>query len=424
MRTGCSADYTTGNESPLEKAAEHSEAGASHPSVRHCWHVITSEYPPQSGGVSDYTELVTTELAALGDDVHVWCPAYPGAQMAVKGISIHRQMGSITPSDLRRVSGLLEQFPTPRRLLIQWVPHGYGYRSMNLPFCWWVWKRGRRYGDQVDLMVHEAYLTFKMFGWRQNVAALVHRVMTVMLLRSASRVWISIPAWERRLRPYAMGRPLQYQWLPIFSNVPVVSNAARVQEIRQRHAAGDRILIGHFGTCGVLIVPLLEPILMALAADAAKYTVLLMGHGSEPFRMELVRKEPRLGGMVHATDKLPAEQLSYHLAACDLLMQPYPDGVSTRRTTFMAGLAHGKPVVTTTGELTEPLWSQTDAAAVVPAGDTKGFVSCVQRLSQDADERRRMGGAARNLYQERFDISHVVAALRQAEKSEDSACAS
>ena len=42
------------------------------------WHIITGEYPPAPGGVSDYTEAVAAGLAAAGDEVHVWCPAASG----------------------------------------------------------------------------------------------------------------------------------------------------------------------------------------------------------------------------------------------------------------------------------------------------------------------------------------------------------
>src|SRR5258708_7501026 len=116
------------------------------------WHVITSEYPPQSGGVSDYTYGVATGLAAQGDEVHVWCPACLGPQPQAQGVVVHRELGTITPRDLRNVGQQLDQFPGPRRILVQWVPHGYGYRAMNLGFCWWLRNRVARHGDRVDLM--------------------------------------------------------------------------------------------------------------------------------------------------------------------------------------------------------------------------------------------------------------------------------
>jgi len=389
--------------------------------VRRCWHVITCEYPPQTGGVSDYTHLMATRLAAQGEEVHVWCPSHASPPRVTSGVTTH-QLGAIGPADLRRVSQELEGYAPPRRLLVQWVPHGYGYRSMNLAFCWWLWRRANRHGDQVELIVHEPYLSFRATAVRQNLAALVHRVMAVLLLRAASVVWVTIPDWERRLRPYALGRNLRFEWLPIFSNVPVAENPDHVRALRRQYCAGDQLLLGHFGTYGSLIATLLEPILLALG-QVSGLVILLMGQGSEQYRQHLIRKAPHLAHLVRATGKLSAEELSCHLSACDLMVQPYPDGVSSRRGSFMAGLSHGKPMVTTYGHLSEPFWNHTDAAVVVPVGDTEACVRAVRRLCDDASERQRIAHAAHELYRERFDISHAVAALQQAETKKDCSCA-
>lgn len=285
---------------------------------------------------------------------------------------------------------------------------------MNLGFCWWLWKRAARHGDRVELMVHEPFLTFDWASPKQNAAALVHRSMTILLLRAASRVWVSIPGWVRSLRGYALGREVGFQWLPIFSNIPVASDPARTQAVRRRYAAGGGMLIGHFGTFGSLITDLMGPILSALAGDPGDRTILLMGKRSEEYRREMIQKDPRLDGVLYASGQLPAEELSHHLSACDLLIQPYPDGASTRRGSLMAGLVNARPIVTTTGWLSEPLWFHSDAVAVAPAGDTQAFVEQVRRLCQDAPERLRVGSAAGRLYRERFDLSHTVSALRQA----------
>jgi len=376
------------------------------------WHMITSEYPPQTGGVSDYTALVAAGLANAGDEVHVWCPQCAPARPAGDQITIHPELGKFSPADLKSVGKQLDSFPAPRHLFVQWVPHGYGYRSMNLAFCAWLWNRAIRHGDRVELMVHEPFLPFGRQSLRQNAAALVHRLMTVILLRAARRVWVSIPGWEPCLRPYAMGRSLMFRWLPIFSNIPVAADHDRTQAIRRQYAEEGQVLIGHFGTFGTSISSMLEGIILALAKDPEGQVVLLAGHGSEQFRDQLIRKQPGLASFVRATGKLPADAISQHLAACDILIQPYPDGVSSRRTSFMAGLAHGKPMVTTLGELTEPLWREQIAVALAAPDDTQGFVEKVRRLIRDPGERLRAGRLASQLYQERFDISRTVAALR------------
>jgi len=378
-----------------------------------CRHVITSEYPPQSGGVSDYTHGVATGLAAEGDEVHVWCPACPGPQPQADGVVVHRELGSLTPADLRRVGRQLDQYPSPRHILVQWVPHGYGYRSMNLAFCWWLRNRAVRHRDRVEIMVHEPYLTFRADSFRQSAAAFVHRLMTMMLLHVVERVWVSIPEWERRWRPYALGRRVPFQWLPVASNIPVAQNPSRVQEIRRTYNAGGNFLVGHFGTYGWPIACLLEPILTALDDESIGYKILLMGKGSKKFHAEFVRKHPRLVRRMQAAGALSPEELSYHLAACDVLVQPYPDGASSRRGSLLAGLSHGKPIVTTEGPHSEPFWKRSGALALAPAGDTQAFVFLVRQLQSDPAERARMGEAARMLYQERFDISYTIAALRQ-----------
>lgn len=387
--------------------------GASGQALRHAWHLITSEYPPQHGGVSDYTQAVAAGLADQGDEVHVWCPALTTAEPVETGVTVHRQFTGFSPVDLQLVGRQLDGFPAPRRILVQWVPHGYGYHSMNVPFCWWLWNRARVHGDQIELMVHEPYLSFRLGSVRQSGAATVHRLMASILLRAAHRVWISIPGWEPLLRPYAFGRKLPFQWLPIPSNVPIAADANEVQMVRRRYAKDGQVLIGHFGTFGSLITELLEPILSALARQQADQVVLLIGQRSQQFRDELLRKDDRMTGFLQATGRLTSDQLSHHLSACDLLIQPYPDGASTRRTSLMAGLSHGKPIVTTRGHLTEPFWSRTDAAVLVPAGNAPAFVECVTRLREDATQRKTMGCAARKLYQKRFDICHTISALRR-----------
>ena len=141
--------------------------------------------------------------------------------------------------------------------------------------------------------------------------------------------------------------------------------------------------------------------------------MLLMGQGGEAMRVELLRAHPRLSGRVHATGTLTPESLSRHLAACDLLLQPYADGVSARRTSVMAGLAHGLAVVTTKGALSEGLWEETGAVALAPAGDDEALVDEVRRVLASKETRAQLGNAGSQLYRERFDLAHTIAALRR-----------
>lgn len=376
------------------------------------WHIITCEYPPQLGGVSHYTHLVAGGLAAEGDEVHVWCPVGKEAPTPAPGVIVHSELGQMLPSDLRRAGKLLDEFPGQRRLLVQWVPHGYGYQSMNLAFCWWVWQRVMRHGDHVDLMVHEPYLPFTG-SWKQYAAAAVHRVMTAILLRAPRRVWMSIPAWEQRLRPYAFGRNVPFQWLPVASNVSEDVDRRAAASVRACYAPNGKILLGHYGTFGWPINNLVKPVLPSLLSRRADIAVLLMGPNGDKFRAELLANHPRLSDRIHVTGALTVEESAHHLKACDLLFQPYPDGVSSRRTTFMAGLALQLPMVTTLGELSEPLWAESGAVCLTPVNDVGAMVKAIERLVDDPQERQRLAAAGKALYEERFTLSKIISTLRE-----------
>jgi hypothetical protein len=71
-------------------------------------------------------------------------------------------------------------------------------------------------------------------------------------------------------------------------------------------------------------------------------------------------------------------------------------------------------VVTTEGPLTEPVWRETGAVALAPAGDAASFAREVKRLTGAQTIATALGGRGRRVYDERFDLSHTVSALRHA----------
>ena len=102
-----------------------------------------------------------------------------------------------------------------------------------------------------------------------------------------------------------------------------------------------------------------------------------------------------------------------HLSACDLMIQPYPDGITTRRSSAMAAIAHKRPVLTTKGKLTEPIWSESAAVSMVPVNEVDKLAETASRLLDDAYERERLSFAAAKLYDDSFDLRHTINILRK-----------
>jgi glycosyltransferase involved in cell wall biosynthesis len=374
------------------------------------WHLITGEYPPQRGGVADYTRAVARGLAACGADVHVWCPPAGDVAPVDPGVAVHAVAGSWSRADLRRIDALLDADRAPRRLLVQWVPHAFGQRSLNLAFCQWIRSRGRR-GDRVDLLVHEAVHAFGEGSWRQDAAAAVHRVMVTLLLSVTARAWVTIPAWADRLRRYTWGRQVEFCWLPVTSNIPLDADPEAVATLRGAFG-GRSLVVGHFGTYNTDTRGALHRVLPQVCRADPHVGLLFAGRDSDAFREEFLARNHVEPARVVATGTAEAKQLSHAIQACDVLVQPFVDGASTRRTTLMAGLRHRVPIVTTIGRLSDSTWTTSGAVVGVRAGDDDAMVRAVIDLLRDPERRRQLSARGRDLYDERFDIRHIVTALQ------------
>jgi glycosyltransferase involved in cell wall biosynthesis len=377
------------------------------------WHIITCEYPPQIGGVSDYTRLLARQLALAGDNVHIWAPSANNdvSERDDGGIRLHRPLGRFEKHDLLAAEEQIRKVDPdkPRLFLVQWVPHGYGKRSMNLGFCRWL-EHLVRIGNRLELMVHEPFLESSQGSWKQRIAARVHRRMIRIVLSAASCVYLSIPAWEHYLRPYAQ-TDLEMIWLPIPATVPVSKDQARIALIRRR-LGQQPLIVGHLGTYASAITSVLGPVLISILRAVPNAHALLMGNGSEQFAASLVAQAADLKQHIHATGFRNDAELSHHLSACDLMLQPYPDGLSTRRTSLMNCLAHEVPVVTNAGHLTEEIWDQTGAVCLGATGTAPDLERACIQLLHDERRRREIGAAGAAIYRSRFDWANVVKALR------------
>jgi len=229
------------------------------------------------------------------------------------------------------------------------------------------------------------------------------------LLAAAHRVYLSIPGWLPMLEPF-MRPGATLTWLPVPSAIPVRVHPEATASIRARYGDG-RPLVGHFGTYGDAIVALLERTLQNLAVLSDCH-VLLLGDRSDVACRDLIAAQPLLAGRLFATGHLAAQDLSHHIAACDVMLQPYPDGISSRRTSAMVALSHGRAIVTTAGWLTEPMWAEAGAAILVPVDDPHALAAAAATILFDVSQREDVGRRAAALYDARFHLRHSVAALR------------
>jgi glycosyltransferase involved in cell wall biosynthesis len=182
-----------------------------------------------------------------------------------------------------------------------------------------------------------------------------------------------------------------------------------VSELRRRLLGPAGVLVGYFGGGGAYAERALELALAGLARTQPHVAVVCFGRGSGVVAARLARALPKASRIAGAGE-VPLSALSHHLQACDVLMQPYEDGVSGRRTTTISALEHGVPVATTSGVLSEAFWTDSPAVALAPAERPAALAAAAGELLAPA-RHRRARAAALDLYRERFDPGVTLAPL-------------
>jgi glycosyltransferase involved in cell wall biosynthesis len=340
--------------------------------------------PEGESGIADYSRRLAAALREAGVDaretpVASWELGEPGAGRLPEGLG---------EFDL---------------VALQYNPFSYGRRGFA-PWLVRAASRLKRGPVRLALNVHEPWVP--IVGPRSLLMGTWQRAQLLTLLRLAGLAFASTEAWAAMLGR-AVRRPVIH--LPVGSNLPD-ERRARAAERKRLGLDDAELVVAAFGTDHKS-----RPIeAVAAAANAVAATA---GGG---VLLNLGRASPEPPGLderlrVVAPGVLPPDRVARLLSAADLFVAPFIDGVSSRRTTLIAALQHGLPVVGTEGELTCGwLRDAVQAIRLVPVGRPGGLSAAAAELAGDAEARSRLGEEGRRLYESRFDWPRIAAGFLEA----------
>ncbi len=368
---------------------------------------VTGEYPPMQGGVADYTEALGRALAAGGHQVAVLTSARargsePESALVVWPEVTHWGRECWAPLD-EAVSRW-----RPDVVHIQYQTAAYDMRpGINL----WPWRPWRRPAVLTAVTFHDLrqpYLFPK--------AQVVRRWVTVTLARGCRLAITTNPEDTAALHEVRA----DLVEIPIGSNIPCATPAHFDRALwRQRWGlAPAAAVLCYFGFLNASKGgELLVDVLAALVARGLDAHLLMIGGSvgaSDPTNQAyLAQVEQRieregLPGRVHWTGHLAAPEVSAAFEASDLCLLPYQDGVSYRRGSFMAALAHGMPIVSTWPSVPYPDLHDGETLLLAPARDADAMTAACLNVLADQDLRQRLGESARRLA-ERFTWESIAA---------------
>jgi glycosyltransferase involved in cell wall biosynthesis len=249
------------------------------------------------------------------------------------------------------------------------------------------------------------------------------RTRAVWLLGAAHAVISAneeVTAMVRRRLPRWLPRRLTE--IPIGSNITPAPAARRATVLKRLSLPTDALLITHFG----LVYPGkgLETLIDALVQVRRRHPrahLVIVGDTREqdrPYRASLESRIEQRGlrAAVAWTGHMADGDASPVLSAADLFVAPFDDGASFRRGSLMAGLAHGRPVVSTTPARPSAWLRDGQGLALVPPCDAPALAQRMAALLDAPSERKRLAAAARALA-ERFAWPDIAARTREVYES-------
>ncbi len=368
--------------------------------------LVTGEYPPMEGGVGAFTEQLARALAALGHEPHIITsrlarpPDAPRKLSAVREpiplgfAQLHSRINRWRWPSLSAVADIAIRYDLDV-VNLQYQAAAFNMRSAAVNYLPW---RLRSIAPVVvtfhDLRV--PYLFPKAGGLREGVVRRLARTARGCIATNAAdyqllRGWTSAPTAQ----------------IPIGSNIDTYTpNHVEIEEVRQQLGLRDGdFLLGYFGflneTKGA------DALIDALARLDGRYHLVFIGGqtgASDPDNNRQFLQALRacidaagLSERVHWTGFLGPERVSTYLATADLMVMPYRDGVSLRRGTLMAVLAHGRPLVTSHPPEPAPEFRHGETMWLIPPDDAAAVAEAVTALAADAPLRRALGDAAGQL---------------------------
>ena len=245
----------------------------------------------------------------------------------------------------------------------------------------------------VALIVHETFV--QIHDPKSLLMGAWQRLQLGVLLVLSDRSFASIEAWAAML-----SRVRRTAHLPSGSTLP--DARAHRDDVRAELGVTDRLVVatlssGHPSHLTTYVALALQRV----AAGDRPVTFLQLGAGADQFD-GLPADVP-----VIRPGRLSAERLAAHVAAADLVLTPFADGVSTRRTSFMAGLQQEVAVVGTRGALTDSVLEPA-GLELVEVGDAPAFAERVAVLAAAGERRATAAASGRALFESSFTADAIA----------------
>ena len=347
--------------------------------------MISPYYPPHLSpdGVGDYTKVLCDEMVNMGHEISVlvsygYKDGYEFSHGQLRIVPFTPRWGLATFLKLFRLCKK-EKFDIVN---LQYSPPLYGILFKLLY-------------PLIGLVCPATVTLHTLFG-----IGSVNKILALAFVLFCTEVISTNEEVSYLIRKYL-------PWKKNLVQIPIGSNIIPPEgKISPDWEKKDKIVLTHFG----LFYPGkgVETILKAVAELKKEYDnfqLIMLGgkwRGEEDYYQDLKEQAQKLGidEKIYWIGYLPAEEVSKYLSATDIFLVPYDMGISIRRGSYMAGLVHGLPTISTYSKIKSEYVKDGENIVLVPPMDPAALKKKILELIKDPDERKRLGENARRLTEE------------------------
>jgi glycosyltransferase involved in cell wall biosynthesis len=295
--------------------------------------LISGSFPPLKCGVGDYTKQLAIALAE-SKDISVGILTSVGADYCNSDVRIEvfPVIDAWSSKGIPKILHIVKQW-RPDLVHIQYPTKGYAQERLPslLPILLWI------YGVTVVRTWHEYSkdLTGKTFilNWAVPGGCIVTRPLKEEAL----------PYWKRLFVKHR-----KIQLIPIGSNIPTAKISSETRKtIFSKYASKNKFMLVYFG----FVSETKDLELLFEIADQAKHHLVLICElnpkDAYQNRIITLTNQPKWRDSVTVTGYLPAEEVSYILAAADAVVLPFKFGTHYSNGTLCAAINQGTFVLTT-----------------------------------------------------------------------------
>jgi glycosyltransferase involved in cell wall biosynthesis len=282
-------------------------------------------------------------------------------------------------------------------ILLQYVPQLYFPRRDLLWLLIWLYFARFHQRKKIILTVHE-YNVPLTFSIKRVTARVILDLLFVLLAFLAKKIVVTHGLNYKKLQSFLFWQRHRLMQIPVGSNIPHYKPGGVINGVD-----ADRLpILTLFGQPKAMDKGLLKVLGEVAKANQHKIRIRWIGRTRSEILAVWQQECGIEENLLEIYQGESAEAVSGLLQEGYIFLAPFCDGVSSRRTTVMAALEHGLPIVGTKGICTDSIFCEAPSVLLNEPKDKQAFKDNLESLISNQWRVETMRQSARDMFVHHF----------------------